>query len=201
MTGFIKLIINVVRSDWTEFGKFIIRGAGAILICIAVFRRMPKQGPDIVKGLLLGMTCASTYGWAQFCFTTQRYRGSLKKLLEKNTPMQVVISKYVSAFSMSLFMMNVPGLLMRDSEFMLYLNSGVLLLTALCMAAAVVSKQPSAPLVPLIFVAVPTLYLRDQLKDQFDWIAANASFCCLLALGAIPFIIYFSGKSFEAEIL
>jgi hypothetical protein len=199
MAGFIKLTINVVRSDWTEFGKFIIRGAGAILICIAVFRRLPKQGPDIVKGLLLGMTCASTYGWAQFCFTTQRYRGTLKKLLEKNSPMQVVISKYVSAFTMSLFMMNIPGLLMRDPEFMFYLNSGVLLLTALCMAAAVMSKQPSAPLIPLFVVAIPTLYLREQLKDQFAWIAANATLCCVVALGAIPFIIYFSGKSFEAE--
>ena len=36
-------------------------------------------------------------------------------------------------------------------------------------------------------------------KEVADWIAANATACCIIALGAIPFIIYFSGKSFVAE--
>src|SRR5215467_7262155 len=123
MAGFAKLLFDVLRSDWKQFGRFVIKLTGSLIIFMVVFRRMPNTGSDIVKGLMLGVTCASTYGWAQMCFTTQRYAGLIQKLLETATPMQVVISKFVSALSMSLFTINVPGLLMPDHAFMFYLNS------------------------------------------------------------------------------
>jgi hypothetical protein len=199
MAGFARLTADVLRSDWKQFGQFVIKLTGALIIFMLVFRRMPNTGTDMVKGMMLGVACASTYGWAQMCFTTQRYRGLIKQLLENSTPMQVVISKYASALSMSLFTINVPGIFMPDLTFMFYLNSGVLLLTSVCMAATIISDQSYAPLIPLIILAIPTLYMRDILKDEFAWIVANATPLCIAALCAIPLIIYFSGKIFEGE--
>jgi hypothetical protein len=86
---------------------------------------------------------------------------------------------------------------MSDHAFMFYLNSGVLLLTALCMAATVISEQTYAPMIPLIVVSIPTLYMRETFKVEFAWIAANATAICVVALCAIPVIVYFSGRVFE----
>jgi hypothetical protein len=121
-------------------------------------------------------------------------------LLTPTTPIQLVLTKYVSAFSMALFMVNIPGLVLRDLQFLFYLNAAVLLMTALCMAAAVISPERWAPLIPLFIVFVLMNYLRPQLKEQFDWIAAHPTAASIIALSAIPVIVYCSVIVFKNEV-
>ncbi len=58
------------------------------------------------------------YGFVHFCFVIPRQFGLLKRLLTRATPAQLLFAKYASAFSMALFIVNIPGLMLRDLDFL-----------------------------------------------------------------------------------
>src|SRR5436309_9483479 len=80
-------------------------------------------------------------------------------------------------------------------------NAAVLLVTTACMAAAVISPKPWAPLIPLWVVFIPWFYLPAQLKEQFGWVAAHATAASMAVLCAIPIIIYHSAIKSNKKLL
>ena len=108
---------------------------------------------------------------------------------------QLLSAKYASAFSMALFIVNIPGLMLRDLGFLFHANAAGLLMTT----AAVISPKPWAPLIPLWVVFIPWFYLPAQLKEQFGWVADHATAASIAELCAIPVIIYYSAMVFKLE--
>ena len=152
-------------------------------------------GAQVAKGIFLGATLVCPYGFAHFCFVIPRGFGLPKRLLTPATPLQLVLAKYASAFSVALFIVNIPGLMLRDLGFLFHANAAGLLMTT----AAVISPKPWAPLIPLWVVFIPWFYLPAQLKEQFGWVADHATAASIAELCAIPVIMYYSAMVFQLE--
>jgi len=65
------------------------------------------------------------------------------------TPTQFMLAKFASAFSMAIFVVTLPGVLLCDFWFVYHANIGALLMTSLCMAAVVISDEEWVRLFPL----------------------------------------------------
>ena len=197
--GFFKFATKIVSKDWNDHGKFLLGIAAAMAVGILLVMRL-GPGADLARGILVGVGVVSPYGFAQLCFFIQRQHGLLKRLLiPPITPTQLVLAKYASAFSMALFVVNVPGLFLGDLAFVCYVNIGVLLLTSICMAVVVISEKPWAPLLPIWVVLLPYLYARPLLVSSFQWVAAHSTGVSVVAICLIPFIIYGSTLVFETD--
>ena len=197
--GFLKFATNIVGKDWNEHGKFLLGMAAAMAIGILLVLRL-GPGQELAKGIIVGVGVVSPYGFSQLCFLIQRQNGLLKPLMiPPITPTQLVLAKYASAFSMALFVVNVPGVLLGDFAFVGYVNIGVLLLTSVCMAVVVISTKPWAPLVPIWIVLLPYLYARPLLQSGFQWVYAHSMIVSVAAVCLIPFIVYGSAMIFETE--
>jgi hypothetical protein len=199
LARFLKFSINIVAKDWNAHGRFLLGVAAAMAVGILLVMRL-GPGADLAKGIIVGVGVVSPYGFAQLCFFIQRQHGLLKPLMiPPITPTQLVLAKYASAFSMALFVVNVPGIFLRDFAFVCYVNIGVLLLTTICMAVVVISAQPWAPLVPIWIVLLPYLYARPLLQSGFQWVAAHSTSVSVAAVCLIPFVIYGSALIFETD--
>ena len=191
--------MSLIVKDWTDHGKFLLGIAGAMATGIILVMKL-GPGADLAQGVLVGVGVVGPYGFAQLCFFIQRENGLFRRLLKPPiTPTQLVLAKYASAFSMALFVENVPGLFLGDPKFVGYLNIGVLLLTTICMAVVVISEQPWAPLAPIWIILLPYLYARPYLQGVFQWVIANKAGVSIAALSLIPFIIYGSTLVFEND--
>jgi hypothetical protein len=157
-TNFLEFSFRIIAKDWIAHGKFLLGIAAAMTIGILLVMRL-GPGAELARGILVGVGVVGPYGFAQLCFFIERQHGLLKPLMiPPVTPAQLVLAKYASAFSMALFVVNVPGIFLGDFAFVGYLNIGVLLLTSICMAVVVISTQPWAPLAPIWIVLLPYLY-------------------------------------------
>ena len=198
-TNFLKFSINLIIKDWADHGRFLVAIAIAMAAGIIVVMKL-GPGADLAQGILVGVGVVGPYGFAQLCFFIQRENGLFRRLLKPPiTPTKLVLAKYASAFSMSLFVINAPGLFLGDFRFVGYLNIGVLLLTTICMAVVVISEQPWAPLAPIWIILLPYLYARPYLQNLFQWVIANRTAVSVAALSIIPFIIYGSTLVFEND--
>src|SRR5690348_11250971 len=170
---FLKFTANIVVKDWTAHGKFLLKMAAAMAAAVLLVTRF-GPGQELAWGILVAVGVVSPYVFAHLCFFIERQHGLLHSLIVRPiTPAQVVLAKYASAFSMALFVMNAPSIFLADFSFVGYLNIGVLLLTSICMAVAVVSRQPWAPLAPVLIALFPYLYARPLLMNSFRWIGAH----------------------------
>jgi hypothetical protein len=197
-TGFLNFTAGIVAKDWNIHGKFILKLAAAMALSILLVMRL-GPGQDLARGMLVGIAAVAPYGLSQICFFIERQNDLLKRLMVPPiTPTRLVLAKYASAFSMALFVINVPGVLLNDLTFVWYVNIGILLLTSITMAVVIVSNQAWAPLLP-VWVLLPYLYARPLLVSTLQWVAAHSKSVSALALCLIPFIAYGSALFFEVE--
>src|SRR5207247_4989747 len=98
------------RRNFADRGATLPTAALALVIFVAM---LLPPGAQVGKGIFLGATLVYPYGLAHFCFVIPR-RAGLLRLLTPATPVQLVLAKYASAFSMALFIVNIPGLMLRD---------------------------------------------------------------------------------------
>src|SRR5262249_28298057 len=92
-----------------------------------IFLRWFRPEPAIAKSIVIGAGVVCPYGISQLCFFIERQHGLLKELMTPPiTPKQLLLAKYASAFSMSVFVVTVPAMVFRDVAFLCYINIGVL---------------------------------------------------------------------------
>ncbi|PYS45668.1 MAG: hypothetical protein DMG13_31590, partial [Acidobacteria bacterium] len=103
-----------LRRNFADCGATLPTAALALGIFAAM---LLPPGAQVGKGIFLGATLVYPYGLAHFCFVIPR-RAGLLRLLTPATPVQLVLAKYASAFSMALFTVNIPGLMLRDLDFL-----------------------------------------------------------------------------------
>jgi ABC-type Na+ efflux pump permease subunit len=207
LEGFPKLAVNIILKDWREYHRPILGIAACIILAGSLTMTFSPRSTDFVKGTLMGVVLGGAYGFAQSCFFNERQRGTLTLLLSLPvTPMRLVWAKYVSAFSMTLFAVNIPGLFFFDLRFQLYSNVAALLLTTVCMAATVISDKPWAPQLPLWIVMiaaipVPRLVPRyaPHLPEKLGSLASHGPILAGVALAVIPGLIYVSARIFEKK--
>src|SRR5712691_5826307 len=102
-SGFVKLAIKIIGKDWKQHGKLLLGLVGGMMLVILVMMRL-TPGLAFAKGVLIGVGIVVPYGFAQLCFFIQRQHGLLKLLMTPaTTPVQLVLAKFASAFSMALF--------------------------------------------------------------------------------------------------
>src|SRR5205085_5541618 len=202
LEGFPKLAVNIIRKDWNEYRTPVFVVAGGMTLA-ALITIMLSPHSDFAKGALIGVGLGGAYGFAQSCFFNERQRGTLVLLLSLPvTPLQLVLAKYASAFSMALFTINIPGLLLRDLRFLLFSNIAALLFTSICMAATVVSDKPWAPQLPLwiVMIAVlpaPRLLSHSSLPQTVHRLLSHPVWIAGLGLLLISSIVYISARIFE----
>src|ERR1700733_14477919 len=92
-----QLAINIIKKDWFEYKKTILLLTAALFVPL-VFTRGDATG--FSKGLMAGTLVGAAYGYAYFCFGTERLRGTLQLL--QGLPVRsfdLVLAKYASLFS------------------------------------------------------------------------------------------------------
>ena len=197
--GFLKFAIYIIRRDWKQHGKTIVGTVIGMALGILFVKRFGPD-PGIAKGIVIGAGVVCPYGFSQLCFFIERQHGLLKRLITPPiTPRQLLLAKYGSAFSMAIFVVTVPGILFRDVAFLCYVNIGVLFLTSICMAIAVLSDLPWATLVPVWIVLFPYLYARHSLDTLFQFAASHTMPVCIAGLCLIPLIVYAAVLRFEMD--
>src|SRR2546427_11382351 len=166
-SGFANFMVKIIRKDWKQHGKMLLGLVGGMMLVMLVMTWLTS---DLVfaKGVAIGVGLVVPYGFAQLCFFIERQHGLLR-VIPPTTPFQLVLTKFASAFSLALFIVNIPGVLLRDLRFLFYINDGVLLMTTVCMAIAVISSQAWTSLLPLWVVFVPYIYSRGQLDCTLFW--------------------------------
>ncbi len=192
----IGLAVVFIRKDWVEFRKAIILISLGLLVPVFMVRAGAPR-PDFARGMMGGVLLAGPFLFAQSCFLTERQHGTLQFLLALPiTPSELVLAKYASLFSMTLFTVNAPGLLLGDPAFLFYANTASLLLASLFMAATVISDKPWAAQLPLWFVIMATMPLEPLLRKfypdglrQIAWIAAHHTWIACGALALTPLIV------------
>ncbi len=189
---------QIIADDWAE--SYI--PVSAIVLTTVVFVLVAAwfdPSGDIPKTILVmsGVLCAAVI--SQRC--VDMYDESrLKTLLGPTTKDQLIVTKFVSALSLAVFAVNIPGLVLLDLRFLFHLNAAVLLLTALFMSANVVSieLEGSMTIIALLVSFLSMPYFRtpdfwtgamDYGKSVLYWVLAHSILCSSVALGAIPIII------------
>ena len=196
-SGFANFMVKIIRKDWKQHGRMLLGLVGGMMLVMLVMMWL-TSGLVFAKGVAIGVGLVVPYGFAQLCFFIERQHGLLR-VIPPTTPFQLVLAKFASAFSMALFIVNIPGVLLRDLRFLFYLNVGVLLMTTVCMAIAVISDQAWASLLPLWIVFVPYLYARRQIEGTLRWAASHGLALSVAALCLIPLIVVWSALSFKME--
>ena len=181
---------HIIRKDWAEYRRMILGLTAALLVPGLLIVFFPVRSADFAKGLLAGLLGASGLGYAQFCFLNERQRSTLDLLLSLPIePHQLVLAKYASLYSMVLFTVNIPALLVPDLQLIFMINTAALTLATIFMAATVISDKPWAAQLPiwllLIFI-VPSERLLTRFYppglDILRTITAHPNVLATLAL-------------------
>jgi hypothetical protein len=196
-TGFAKFTAAIVRKDWKQHAKPLLGLVGGMIVIILAMMRL---APDVAfgKAVLAGVGLVVPYGLAQICFFIERQYGLLR-IIPPATPFQLVLAKFASAFSMVLFIVNIPGLLIGDPVFLFRLDIGVLLMTSVCMAIVVISDQTWASLIPLWILFLPYLYARPLIDGILGWAASHDVALAVAGLCVIPLIVLWSALNFKMK--
>src|SRR6516165_7829732 len=104
---------EIIVADWANNYRAL---SGVALATIAVMFGVACFNPDAVdteKALMISsILSAPLIAWR--CFDKARLPDGLKGLLGPVTRDQVVVTKFVSALSMALFTVNIPGLMLLE---------------------------------------------------------------------------------------
>ena len=178
--------LNIIRRDWSEFNRPVLMLTVAMFVTVFLTR----LSPDFSRGLLAGLMISAGYGYAQFCFFTERQRRTLDLLLSLPIrPQNLVLSKYASAYSMTLFTVNVPDVFLGNARELFLINAAAIFMATLCMTPTVLSEKPWATQVPIwIFVLVvfpAKTLLAQHFPAAYAMLAAAGSYPMLLATSAL----------------
>ena len=195
--GFPRLALHIARKDWGESRKLILTLTGALLIPALLVRFFPGRSEDFAKGLLAGLLAGTGFGYAQYCFLNERLRNTLDLLLSLPIePCDLVLSKYVSLYSMVLFTVNVPALFVSNLTLVFIVNAAALSLATLFMAATVISDKPWAAQIPIYLLLVFILPFERLLTryypsglDFFRTLTSHPLLLATLALLLTPIVV------------
>ena len=144
--------LNIIRRDWSEYKAFV------LILTAGMFIPFLGRGSGFSKGFLTGLLISAAYGYAQFTFFIERQRRTLDLLLSLPIrPMNVILAKYASAYSMTLFTVNGAGILLGDLQALFITNATAVFMATFCMTPSVLSDKPWAPNFPLYFVFLAIL--------------------------------------------
>ena len=155
------LPINIICKDWAEYRKTI------LVLTAGMFLPLLFGGlsTDFARGTMAGVLIGASYGYAQFVFVFERQRGTLQLLLSLPVrPIDLVLAKYASLYSMVLFTINVPGIFFGDLRTLLLVNACGLIVSTICMTFTVISDKPWAPMIPLYVVLIFFMPVRTILE-------------------------------------
>jgi hypothetical protein len=199
-----RLAVNIVRKDWQEYKKPLLGLTASLCATIIFTKFVPLRSESFTRGLIMGAVMGGCYGFAQTCFYNERQRGTLGFLLSLPvTPVRLVLAKYASVFSMVIFCVNVPGVLLQDFQFLAFANVAALFLSTLCTAATVISGKPWAPQLPLwiiVVVAIPAPRIPGFLAAARS-LASHSTWLAVVALSLIPIIALASALIFSRHSL
>jgi hypothetical protein len=195
--GFANFAADIIRTDWKRHAKAELSLVGVMIVIILAMLRFAPD-PVFAKSVLISVGLTIPWGLGQVCFFIERAHGFLR-IHPPATPFQLVLAKFGSVFSMILFIVNAPGVLIRDPVFLFHLNAAVLLMMTICMAIVVLSEQAWAAMLPLWLVFLPYLYLRSQVDALLAWGALHGTALSIAALGAIPLIVVWSALNFRMK--
>ena len=199
----LRLAINIIRKDWFEYRRTIFLLTAGMFVPILI-----ANGPaDFSKGMLAGLLTGGSCGYAYSCFMVERQRGTLQLLLSLPVrPFDLVLAKYASLYSMCLVTANLPGLLLRDIRVLFLMNTLILMLATVSMAATVVSEKPWAPLVPLWLALIFPLPIQKLLKKfypgglgAFAFITSHVILIAAFTLFLALLIAFLSALYFERK--
>jgi ABC-type Na+ efflux pump permease subunit len=195
--------LSIIRRDWSEYKR-------AILVLTAgMFTPFLLAGPsaDFSKGFMTGLMISAGYGFAQVCFFSERQRRTLDLLLSLPIrPRNLIISKYASLYSMTLFTVNIPGVFMGDFSALFLANAASIFVATLSMTPSVLSDKSWAPQLPLWSLLLVILPAR-RVVTRF-WPAgvglytAMSSHVLVLAAAALisaPMIALLAAIAFEKK--
>src|SRR5712691_4656034 len=132
---------EIIVTDWGDNRRLLsINALMTMVTMLAVTWFKPEE--INAKAILLFSTVVSTPLIASRCFAVANDHARLKELLGPATRDQLIATKFVSALSVALFAVNIPGFMLLDPRFLFNLNAGILFLTALCAAALVIQSLP-----------------------------------------------------------
>lgn len=198
----LRLAINIIRKDWFEYRKTVFLLTAGMFVSILV----SHGARDFSKGMMAGVLMSGSCGYAYFCFMVERQRGTLSLLLGLPVrPSDLVIAKYASLYSMSLFTANLPGVFLRDLRALFLMNTFIVVLSTVSMGATVVSEKPWAPIVPiwvaLILFPLPVQRVVHQFFPNglgvYDFIISHLILFANLALLLALLIALLSALYFE----
>ena len=182
---------EIIVADWADNYKAL---SGVALATMVVMFGVAWFKPDAVdpeKALMISsILSAPLIAWR--CFDKARLPDGLKGLLGPVTRDQVVVTKFVSALSMALFTVNIPGLMLLEPRFLFQLNAVILFLTSICVGGKVTDGFPEADFVLILgltFVSSEGLWI---LKTAADWILSHLMFTSIGALCTVPIIVIVS---------
>jgi len=163
---FPALALHIARKDWRESRRIIILLTTGLLVPAVMVRAPNQNTEDFAMGLLAGLIAGTSFGYAQYCFLNERQRGTLDTLLYLPLhPLDLVLAKYVSVYSMVLFTVNIPVLVVREASILYVTNAAALFLATLFMAATVMSAKPWAfqlPVWGLLLFVLPTKQVLER---------------------------------------
>jgi hypothetical protein len=199
-----RLVINIIRKDWFEFRKTIFLMTAAMLLPVFAF----EGSRDFIRGVFAGYGVSAAYCFAYFSFSSERQRGTLNLLLSFPVrPADLVLAKYVSLYSMTLFGANLPGILLGDFYFLLLLNAFVIFLSTLSMSFTVMSDKPWAAIIPMWFVLIFFMPIRKVFERFFpdglaliQFLGEHITLWAGLAIATTPFIALGSAYWFERSL-
>jgi ABC-type Na+ efflux pump permease subunit len=188
------LVIAIIRKDWRDLRRIIALGVAAMFAPIVALR-VGAARPEIAWAMVHGVIAAAPFLYAHFCVAIERQHKALEFVLSLPiTPAQFVFAKYASLFSMTLFTVSAPGLLLGDLKFLFYANSAALFFAAIFMAPAVVSDKTWAAQIPFFFV----LLLRIVLFPM-NWVQSHPAVYAILALALTGLTVLYSAYFFSVK--
>jgi hypothetical protein len=158
-----RLAVNIIRKDWAEHKKLVLFVTAGMFLPVIL-----GVHTDFGRGMAAGILMGASYSYGHFCFYAERQRATLQLLLALPVrPMDLVLAKYASLYSMALFTANVPGIFLGDLRVLFVLNAFVIFLSTATMASTVVSKKPWAPMIPFWFVLIVVMPAQTVLKRYY----------------------------------
>ena len=199
----LRSAINIIRKDWFEQKKLILLGTAGMFVPLM----FAGNRTDFAKGMMAGILVGASYSYSHFCFFVERQSGTLQLLLGLPVrPVDVVLSKYLSLYSMALFTANIPGIFLRDLRALFLVNALIVFLSSACMACTVVSAKPWAPMLPFWFALVFLMPIQNLLTKFYPnglgLYAFVTSHIMWVALGAFisgPMIAFLSALHFARK--
>jgi hypothetical protein len=185
--------------DWNLSGKLAIDVAFSMAVAVFLVFRVIPEDPEKVQMAVFSNGCLGAYLFPHLLLCMPRQLGLLRKVLLRTTAVEFISMKYVSALSMTLFVVSLPGCFLHDALSLARLNCGALLLTTIGMSASVVSASEGASLIALLLIWVPYEFFPEHFEEPTAWITAHPDMASTAALCAIPFIVLCSTLLFRRE--